>query len=466
MVVHTWAGRPRHHVGDSSGTSPARARVLAVLSLVAVLLFAVAIVGFLVRNGVYVALGVAGYALGIAGGWWAISERPPRRWYGIIAMVVSAALLIAALLRAGSEDWESLVRAFICLALLATAVLAARAALVASLRTSAASRVHRAKPPLYPLLLCNPWSGGGKVEGFGLVELARSLGVQTVMLDHGLDLAELARDAIARGADCLGMAGGDGSQALVASIAVEHDLPFVCVAAGTRNHFALDLGLDRRNPRRSVYAFRDAIERRVDYATVNDRFFVNNVSLGLYATIVQQEGYREAKAATTRRLLPELLGQTTEPFDLSFTAPDDTDVDGSFLVMVSNDPYVLAVSPSTSQRLRLDTGRLGVFAVTATTGVQAAEVVTLALAGQGARSGYAFEFSCEEFEIRSRSGMAYAGVDGEALELPTPMTFLSHPQGLRMLVPEGNIEIALRRQSRGVHVRDLMHLASGAPAPA
>jgi len=310
--------------------------------------------------------------------------------------------------------------------------------------------------------LCNPWSGGGKVEKFGLVELASSLGVETVMLDHGLDLAELAQDAISRGADCLGMAGGDGSQALVASIAVAHGLPFVCVAAGTRNHFALDLGLDRRDPRQSVYAFRDALERQVDYATVNDRFFVNNVSLGVYATIVQQEGYRDAKVATTKQLLPELVGETQEPFDLQFVTPDGTEVDGSFLVMVSNNPYVLAASPSTSQRLRLDTGQLGVFAVSATTGAQAAEVVTLALAGQGSRSGRAFEFTCERFEVRSRSGMAYAGVDGEALELETPMTFHVHPQGLRMLVPEGNMEIALRRQSRGVHLHDLVLLAKGA----
>jgi diacylglycerol kinase family enzyme len=449
-------------MAESSRTSPARARVLAVLSLVAVFLLAVAVLAFLVRNAMYVAFGVVGFALGVAGGWWAISQRPPRRWYGIVGAVVGGVLLIAALLGAGSEDWESFVRALICLALLAAAVLAARAAMAASLRTTAAARVHRVRRPTAPVLLCNPWSGGGKVEKFGLVELATSLGVETVMLDHGLDLAELARDAIARGADCLGMAGGDGSQALVASIAVEHDLPFVCVAAGTRNHFALDLGLNRADPRHSVYAFRDAIERRVDYATVNGRFFVNNVSLGVYATIVQQEGYREAKAATTRRLLPELLGETTEPFDLSFVTPDGTDVDGSFLVMVSNDPYVLAASPSTSQRLRLDTGRLGVFAVTAATGAQAAEVVTLALAGQGGRSGHAFEFSCESFEIRSRSGTAYAGVDGEALTLDTPMTFRSHPEGLRMLVPEGNIEIALRRQSRGVHLRDLARLANGA----
>ena len=157
-----------------------------------------------------------------------------------------------------------------------------------------------------------------------------------------------------------------------------------------------------------------------------------------------------------------MLGDAQQPFDLQFETPDGTEVEGSFLAMVSNNPYVLAASPSTSQRLRLDTGQLGVFAVTAATGAQAAEVVTLALAGQGSRSGHAFEFSCETFEIRSRSGTAYAGVDGEALELETPMIFRAHPRGLRMLVPEGNVEIALRRQSRGVHVHDLVHLARGA----
>ncbi len=448
---------------DTKRTPASRQRVLALVSLVAVVLLAVALIGFLVRNGVYVAIGLAGLALGVAGGWWAITKRAIRRVCGIIGMVAGAAVLVASLLGAGNEDWQSFVRALLCVGLLVIAIATARAAFAAGLRTTAASRTHYATRPSHPVLLCNPWSGGGKVETFGLVELATSLGVETVMLDHGLDLAQLARDAIAGGADCLGMAGGDGSQALVASIAVEHDLPFVCVAAGTRNHFALDLGLNRRDPRQSVYAFRDAIERRVDYATVNDRFFVNNVSLGVYATVVQQEGYREAKAATTRRLLPELLGDAQQPFDLSFATPDGTDVDGSFLIMVSNNPYVLGASPDTSQRLRLDTGKLGVFAVTAATGAQAAEVLMLALAGQGSRSGHAFEFICETLEITSRSGTAFAGIDGEALELETPMIFRSHPEGLRLLVPEGNIDIALERQSHEVRLHDLFLLAKGAP---
>ena len=159
--------------------------------------------------------------------------------------------------------------------------------------------VRRVRPKR-PVLICNLRSGGGKVERFGLTAMAAELGVEVVVLEPGLDLAELARDAIARGADCLGMAGGDGSQALVASIAVEHDIPFVCISAGTRNHFALDLGLDRDDPRTGMVALRDGVERRVDYATVGDRLFVNNVSLGVYATVVQEESYREAKAETHR----------------------------------------------------------------------------------------------------------------------------------------------------------------------
>jgi diacylglycerol kinase family enzyme len=417
------------------------------------------VIAFLVRNGAYLVIGIVGLAFAIAGGWWSVIERMPRRLLGNAAVLVGVALQILAVLAVGQEDWTSVVRTILALVLLAIAGLAARAAFAAHLRTTSAAEVHHAPVPVHPILLCNPWSGGGKVDKFGLVDLAASLGVETAMLDHGIDLAELARGAIEQGADCVGMAGGDGSQALVASIAVEHDLPFVCVAAGTRNHFALDLGLDRRNPRKSVYAFRDAVERRVDFATVNDRFFVNNVSLGVYATIVQQEGYRGAKAETTRLMLPDMLGDGQEPFDLQFVTPDGSQIDGAFLVMVSNNPYVLGPSLDVSQRRRLDSGRLGVFAVSASTGAEVASVVTLALAGKGSASGSASQFECDTFEVRSRSGKAYAGIDGEAVELETPLVFHAHPGGLRMLVPEGNNEVALRREARNVHVGDLFSLA-------
>ena len=438
-----------------------RQRALAIVSLLATALLLGFVIGFLVRNPVYVVLGFVGVIVAIAGGWWSITERMPRRAFGIAGVVAGAGILVGAIVGAGSDGERILIRLAVVVALLALALVSGRAALAAALSEGVRRQMHRARAPAHPVLLCNPWSGGGKVQRFTLVELASSLGIETALLDRDVDLEQLAHETVRGGADCLGMAGGDGSQALVASIAVEQRIPFVCVAAGTRNHFALDLGLDRDDPRKSVYAFRDAVERRVDYATVNGRFFVNNVSLGVYATIVQEERYRDSKAETSMTLLPELLGRTEEPFDLQFTTPDGREVDGPFLIMVSNNPYVLGASSDVSQRRRLDSGRLGVFAVTATTGMHAAEVVTRAFAGQSAGSGHAFEFTTPEFEVRSRSGKAYVGIDGEALELDTPLRFRIHPQGLRMLVPEGNLEMAARRQARDVRIGDLISIVRG-----
>ena len=420
-----------------------------------------ALVVFAVRNLGFLVLGLAGLAVAVCGLWWAVTEQMPRRGVGIAGGVVGVTLIVLAIIWVTPHGDRPLLRLAVLALLLAGAGGLGRAALVRDLHEHDDRRPVSARRPQHPVLICNPWSGGGKVAKFGLVDLAKDFGVEVIMLDHGLDLEQLARDAIAGGADCLGMAGGDGSQALVASIAIENDLPFVCVSAGTRNHFALDLGIDREDPRLSLHAFRDAIERRIDYATVGDRLFVNNVSLGIYATIVQQEGYREAKSETTKALLPEMLGRTQEPFDLQFTEPNGVEVDGAFLIQVSNNPYVLGATLDASQRRRLDTGTLGIVAISAGSGREAAQVFALAALGQRRRSRYWHEFSATQFEVRSRSGKAFVGIDGEALELSTPLTFQIHPRGLRLLVSEGNLTAAERRRARDISVGDLVAIARG-----
>jgi diacylglycerol kinase family enzyme len=133
-----------------------------------------------------------------------------------------------------------------------------------------------------PVLLVNPRSGDGVAGRLGLAEKARDLGIHVVELTPGDSCAHLARTAVEGGADALGMAGGDGSLAVVAAVAIEHGVPFVCVPAGTRNHFALDVGVDRRDVLGSLAAFGEAVESRVDVADVNGRMFLNNVSLGIY----------------------------------------------------------------------------------------------------------------------------------------------------------------------------------------
>ena len=438
-----------------------RERVYALGALACGLLLLGFAIGFLFRNLGFLVLALVGLGLTTAGAWWAITERMPRRAIGVATAALGVIGIVVAFVWATPQGDRVVLRLVVLALLLIGAVALGRAALARDLHAHDALRPVTVRRPQHPVLICNPWSGGGKVEKFDLVDLARGLGVEVVMLDKGLDLEELARDAIARGADCLGMAGGDGSQALVASIAIEHDLPFVCVSAGTRNHFALDLGIDREDPRLSLHAFGDGIERRIDYATVGNRLFVNNVSLGIYATIVQQDGYRDAKSETTKALLPEMLGRTQEPFDLQFTDPSRGEIDGAFLIQVSNNPYVLGATLDASQRRRLDTGTLGVVAISANTGAEAAQVFTLSAIGQRRRSRFWHEFTAERFEVRSKSGKAYAGIDGEALELDTPLEFRIHPRGLRLLVPRGNLTAAEQRRARDISARDLFDIARG-----
>jgi diacylglycerol kinase family enzyme len=129
--------------------------------------------------------------------------------------------------------------------------------------------------------------------------------------------------------------------------------------------------------------------------------------------------------------------------------------------MVSNNPYTLGAKRDHSQRRAMDSGRLGVFAITTHSASQAARLVTLATMGMRDLSKHWYEFTAEEFEVRSRSGTAYAGVDGEALELSTPMTFRIQRRALRLLVPDGNLQIAERRRARDLSVRDVVSVALG-----
>jgi len=446
---------------DRAAVPSLRRRALALLSLLATAVLVVGVIVFVARNVGWLVVALVGLALAVAGVWWILTEHLPRRAIGFLGLVVGAALIVVAIVQAVQGSQSPLVRIAAAGAALAVAALAGRAALAPDLRELDRRRNVRHVQPRKPVLLCNPWSGGGKVAKFGLAEIAAEMGVETVMLEKGLDLAVLARDAIARGADCLGMAGGDGSQALVASICHEHDIPFVCISAGTRNHFAQDLGFDKEDPRKGMVAFRDGVERFIDYGTVGDRLFVNNVSLGIYATIVQQDSYRDAKRETTREMLPELLSHQAEPFDLQFTTPDGVEIDDAFVIQVSNNPYVWGVSPDFAQRRTMDSGKLGVFAVNARNGREAAVVVTRAMTGLTRRDPYFHEFTAEIFEVRSRGGKAFAGIDGEALDLETPLEFRTHPRGLRMLVPRDVLAASEQRRARAYNPGRLIGVALG-----
>ena len=220
------------------------------------------------------------------------------------------------------------------------------------------------------------------------------------------------------------MAGGDGSQAIVAAIAAERGLPYACVPAGTRNHFALDLGVDRDDVVGALDAFVDGGERTVDLAEVNGRVFVNNVSLGLYAEAVQREGYRDAKLRTLLDTVPDVLGPAAESSTCAGPARAGTN---TTRVRWCSSPTTATGSAAPSARAR------GRGSTTACSGSRSSASPPGAARAAGRCSGPWREWSAPGFEVDADRPVP-AGIDGEALMLDPPLRFRIRPGVLRVRI--------------------------------
>jgi diacylglycerol kinase family enzyme len=254
-------------------------------------------------------------------------------------------------------------------------------------------------------LVINPRSGEGRPDASELRAGAERLGITTHVLAAEDDPTELARAADGP----LGVAGGDGSLAGVAEVAVEREVPFVVVPFGTRNHFARDLGLDRDDPLAALSAF-SGREERIDVGRANGRLFLNNVSLGLYARLVHRREGRDALAGL--KALGLLLRR---PRGLGVI------IDGrrvhARIVVVSNNRYELDLF-SLGERERLDEGSLHCYMA------------------HGWLPRTWEEQSGEQFVVDARAGRMRAAVDGEPEELETPLKFEIQPRALRVLLPQ------------------------------
>jgi diacylglycerol kinase family enzyme len=307
------------------------------------------------------------------------------------------------------------------------------------------------------VLFFNPRSGGGKAVRFGLADAARARGYHAVELGAGDDLERLVRDAVRDGADALAMAGGDGSQAIVAAVAAELGLPYACVPAGTRNHFAADLGVDRDDVVGALDAFVDGGERLVDLADVNGRAFVNNVSLGLYADAVQRRGYRDAKVRTLLDAVPEMLGPDGTGLDLTWSGPGGHEHSSGIAILVSNNRYRLGRAIGSGTRPRIDDGLLGV-------------TVFGSPRGRGDRHLQRpwREWSAPEFAVEAEHRVP-AGIDGEAALLDPPLRFRIHPGALRVRISRrhpGASPSATLPEGAAASVLALLRIAAGRNAAA
>ncbi len=375
-----------------------------------------------------------------AGAWYAIARRGAARIAALAVGGIGFVTAVALIAADGRFEWILVAAAF------------ALASTCARVAFGDHVRLPRAAPPRRPFLLVNPRSGGGKAERFGLMAEAEKRGIEAVEIRPGDDLAELARAAVRSGADGLAMAGGDGSQAVVAEVAAEADLPFACIPAGTRNHFALDLGVDREDVVGALDAFVDGGERRVDLAEVNGRTFVNNVSLGIYAAAVGREGYRKAKLRTLLATLSDWRRSDGAGGELRWTGPGGHAHRSAGSILVSNNSYRLGHAIGSGTRPAIDTGLLGI-----------------TIAGAPPEGGPRplqrpwREWSAPAFEVDADVPVP-AGIDGEAATLDPPLRFRIRPGALRVRIARAHPSAspsARMPEGPGEAIRALLGIAAG-----
>jgi len=386
-------------------------RLAALVALASALVLAALSIDIVVSQFPRGLIVLACLAIAFVAVWYGLTRTGGARLLGSGVATLAVALIVAMLI----ADGDHLVQTMVIVVALGLMLLATRSAF----------RVHvllePAPDPQRPVLFYNPKSGGGKAEKLHLAEEARARGIEPVELKLGADLEQLVRGAVADGADALAMAGGDGSQAVVAMIAAEQNLPYACIPAGTRNHFALDLGVDREDVVGALDAFVGGREKRVDLAEVNGRVFVNNVSIGLYAEAVQREGYREAKLRTILDTLPEVLGPEGKGLDLRWIGPKGPEHSSGAAILVSNNRYRLGHAVGSGTRPRIDDRLLGIAVASPPGG------------GQRLSERPWQEWSSPAFEVEADGSVA-AGIDGEAVTLDAPLRFRTLPAALRVRI--------------------------------
>ena len=286
-------------------------------------------------------------------------------------------------------------------------------------------------------LILNPAAGSAAAFLGRLTGAARERGIRVRVLEPGEDARLAALEAVEDGADALGIAGGDGSVAAVAEVAVEHEVPLVVVPTGTLNHFARDLGLDLACPLRALDAFDAGQERRVDVGRINGRPFINNVSLGVYAEMLGDPGYRGDKLRVAQAKLQTAVFDLELRRSLRITPPEEAPLEGVVAVVVSNNPYEFARWDRLGQRRRLDTGALQVSVLDASTLDDLERLLAGTLLGTIKFRPALRHWMSERLDMGVPGERVQAGVDGEPITFEAPLRFSLDPGGLRVLVPDG-----------------------------
>ncbi len=310
-----------------------------------------------------------------------------------------------------------------------------------------------------PVLIINPKSGNGRAMKAGVKEEAQALGINVIMLKKGSNIEKLASQAITEGCDIIGISGGDGSIGAVAKVSIKHNMPLVVLAGGTRCHFARDIGLTPARIVEGLGGF-GGIERKIDVGEINGRIFLNNVSLGLYADIVDNPDYRENKVTTTRSVLQEHISGSKKPYSLQFSHGTKK-YSTAIQILIGVNAYSTRSLFEIGQREKMAGGILQINVLQRLSDRLIRRLITrLTLNRTRAITDLpeVEQWQTKQFTIGSNAKRIVAGVDGEREEYETPVAIRVLPQALRLYVPRGGT-MSRQRKSFSIPVLKQLLLA-------
>ncbi len=277
------------------------------------------------------------------------------------------------------------------------------------------------------VIAVNPRSGPDDVNPADEVR-ERLPRAEVVELGEDDDMAELLHAAAER-AQAFGVAGGDGSVATAAKVALEHQLPLAVVPAGTLNHFARDVGIETVDA--AVEAINSGAGVAVDVATVGGVPFLNTASIGSYPEMVERREAFETRFGKWPALFLAAVSvlRTQRPVQLELNGKPAK----LWILFVGNCAYTpRGLSPA--WRPRLEDGLLDVQYLRADKRFSRARLALTALAATDKSRMYR-QLEVSELTVRSLDGPVQVARDGEPGDEAVEFRFEKTPRRLVVYRP-------------------------------
>lgn len=291
-------------------------------------------------------------------------------------------------------------------------------------------------------LVFNPVSGQGN-PGDKLTAIESAMAdvtnFQVRLTKPDLGAEQLAKAAIAEGADVVIAAGGDGTVTGVASALVDTDVALGIIPAGTANGFASALDIPE-NLMEACEIIITGHPQRVDTARCNDKLMLLAACIGFEADLLEnmerEEKSRLGKLAIVTNSIKEL--QNVEQFEAQLETPDDQWREPATAVTIANTATVDMVLAQGPGKTTAEDGHLSITLVTPDHqwGVvkSAARLLLSGLQQSTLDDETIHSWKAPHVKVTTDPPQSVF-VDGEPAG-ETPLAITCHPQSLTVLVPE------------------------------